>query len=237
MTQPNADERRLENYFSQWVANEAISEDALAELQQHPIWSQRIAAVMQMNAMAQQAEVEPVSVPKWQRTQGFEQHLKQPSWWQQQGMSFVALSFSIFACVVMLFDLRVNVTDGGINIATASTQQKQQLTQELTAEFTRLEQQNNQLIQTRLDNFQLNQQQSTAQLVSYVLNNSRLERQEDIQDVVEVFQQQRKDDLLYLKQQFNDISYQVRKVQHSNNQSDPDHNVSLNPNNLYITEE
>jgi len=55
--------------------------------------------------------------------------------------------------------------------------------------------------------------------VSYVLNNSRLERQEDIQDMVELIQQQRRDDLNYLKEQFSDINYNLRRAELRNQSS------------------
>ena len=201
------------------------------QLQLHPVWSERMLTFSQFNVLAQDAEIDPVVVPKWNKEQGFEQHLKQPSWWQIQGLSLTALTFSVFACVVMLFDLRLNVTEGSINLATNSYLQKQQIEQE----FAQLEKRNNELIQTRLDNFQANQQQNTAQLVNYVLNNSRVERQEDIQDMVSVIQQQREDDLLYLKQQFNDISYQIKRTRLSKTESKQ--NDSLHSTNSYITEE
>ena len=240
MTQHNVNETTLESNFNRWLDSQTseesqgqtLTEQELIELQMHPVWSERMLAFSSFNHLAEQSELNTEPVPKWNRDAGFEQNLQTPSWWQQQSMSLVALTFSIFACVVMLFDLRVSVTDGGVNIATADYLQKQQLEQE----FASLAQQNNDLIQTRLDNFQASQQQSTAQLVSYVLNNSRLERKEDIQDVVEVIQQQRKDDLLYLKQQFNDISYQMRKTQFSPRQGSSDKNVSLNDRDSFITE-
>lgn len=232
MTQHNVNDTKLEANFTRWLEGQTLTDNELAELNSHPIWSERMATFSNVNQLAEQAEFDAPPVPKWNRDQGFEQNLQQPSWWQQQSLSLVALTFSIFACVVLFFDLRISVTEGGVNIATADYLQKQQLHQE----FATLAQQNNELIQTRLDNFQASQQQSTAQVVSYVLNNSRIERQEDIQDVVKVIQQQRKDDLLYLKEQFSDINYQLRKTQFSPRHGGSDKNVSLNEPDTYITE-
>ncbi|NVK25686.1 MAG: hypothetical protein HWE10_12220, partial [Gammaproteobacteria bacterium] len=177
MTQHNDNEQVLESSFNDWLMGKDIPEQVLVQLQMHPVWSERMLAFSQLETMAEQASHEPINVPTWQKDQGFEQHLKQISWWQQQRLSLVALTFSVFACVIMLFDLRINLADGGMTIATADVLQKQKLEQQ----FANLAQQNNELIQTRLDNFQASQQQNTAQLVSYVLNNSRLERKEDIQ--------------------------------------------------------
>lgn len=215
MTQHNSNEQKLEHNFELWCLGKELSEADLVALQMHPVWSERMLAFASLETMAEQAELEQTKVPEWNRNAGFEQYLKQPSWWQTQGLSFAALTFSIFACAVILFDLRVNVSPAGVTIATASQLQQTKMEQQ----FAELAAKNNEQIQSRLDNFQSNQQQSTAQLVSYVLNNSRLERQEDIQDMVELIQQQRRDDLNYLKEQFSDINYNLRRAELRNQSS------------------
>ncbi len=212
MTQHNSNEQKLEHNFELWCSGQELDEKDLVDLQMHPIWSERMLSFRSLELMATQTEFEQVEVPKWNRNAGFEQYLQQPSWWQTQGLSLVAFTFSIFACVIMLFDLRVNMSESGFTIATANQVQKLEMEQQ----FAQLAEKNNQQIQTRLDNFQANQQQSTAQLVSYVLNNSRIERQEDIQDMVSLIQQQRRDDLDYLKQQFSDINYNLRRAEFNN---------------------
>lgn len=209
MTQHNANDNKLEHNFELWCSGKDLSESDLMELQMHPEWSERMLTFRNLENMAEQTEFEHVEVPNWNRDAGFEQYLTQPSWWQTQGVSFAALTFSIFACVVLMFDLRVDVSSSGMTIATANQIQNT----EMEKRFAELATKNNEQIQSRLDNFQANQQQSTAQLVSYVLNNSRLERQEDIQDMVELIQQQRRDDLIYLKEQFSDINYNLRRAE------------------------
>lgn len=209
MTQHNSNDNKLERNFELWCLGKDLTESDLMELQMHPEWSERMLTFRNLENMAEQADFEDVEVPNWNRDAGFEQYLKQPSWWQTQGLSFAALTFSIFACAVMMFDLRVDVSSAGVRIATASQIQNT----EMEKQFAELAAKNNEQIQSRLDNFQSNQQQSTAQLVSYVLNNSRLERKEDIQDMVELIQQQRRDDLIYLKEQFSDINYNLRRAE------------------------
>ena len=215
MTQHNSNEQKLERNFELWCMGKSLSETELMELQMHPVWSERMLSFSCIENMAEQAELEQVTVPNWNRNAGFDQYLRQPSWWRTQGVSFAALTFSVFACVVMLFDLRVQVSSSGVTVATASQMQKTEMNQQ----FAELAAKNNEQIQSRLDNFQANQQQSTAQLVSYVLNNSRLERQEDIQDMVELIQQQRRDDLNYLQEQFSDINYNLRRAEFRNKNS------------------
>lgn len=215
MTQHNSNNEKLASLFDMWSQGEPLTQEQQSQLDSDPIWSERMSVYSNMQNMAESAQFDDVAVPNWNRNAAFEQYLKQPSWWQNNGLSLVAMSFSIFACVVMLFDLRMNVSEAGVTIASAGQIQQQQMEQQ----FAKLAEENNQQIQNRLDNFQVNQQQSTAQLVSYVLNNSRLERQEDIQDMVELIQQQRKDDFNYLTQQFNDINYNLRRAQFRNNKS------------------
>lgn len=215
MTQHNSNDQKLERNFEQWCLGKEINEADLMDLQMHPVWSERMLSFSSIENMASQAEFEDVEVPSWNRNAGFDQYLRQPSWWQTQGLSFAALTFSIFACAVMLFDLRMDVSSSGVTIATAGQIQSA----EMEKQFSELAMKNNEQIQSRLDNFQVNQQQSTAQLVSYVLNNSRVERQEDIQDMVELIQQQRRDDLSYLKEQFSDINYNLRRAELKNQSS------------------
>ncbi|MDC2889892.1 hypothetical protein [Psychrosphaera algicola] len=75
---------------------------------------------------------------------------------------------------------------------------------------------NNEVINARMDDLSLKQQNDTAQLASYLVANSRLERKEDIEDVVRVIQQQRQDDMRYLRQQFSDVNYNIRLASQQN---------------------
>lgn len=200
---------QLERNFERWLSGDTLTEQELTQLKMHPTWSERMLAFNNMEMLAEQMNSESVDVPNWNKDAGFDQYLRQPSWWQSNGMAMTAMCFSIFACVVMLFDLRVNISEHGLMITSADQLQQQKL----SAEFDKLAKQNNEQIQTRLDNFQVNQQQNTAQMVSYILENSRAERKEDILDVVNLIQRQRVDDLDYLKQQFSDINYSIKSVE------------------------
>lgn len=203
---------KMEGYFERWLSGDELTEQELIQLKIHPLWSERMLAFNNMQGLAEQAQTESFEVPNWNKDAAFDQYLRKPSWWQSQGIAVTAMCFSVFACVVMLFDLRVNTSNDGLTIAS----QEQLQNKELSAEFAELARQNNELIQTRLDNFQLNQQKSTAQMVSYILDNSRAERKEDILDVVNLIQRQRVDDLDYLKEQFSEISYSIKSVEREN---------------------
>lgn len=231
MTQPNSTEKELEQNFNLWIEGHDLTEAQLTQLQMHPVWSERMLSMSSLNLLAEQAEAEPMHVPNWNKDQGFNEYLRQPSWWQSQGLSFAALTFSIFACFIMVFDIRVDVSDQGLRIASAEQIQNLQMEQQFAKLKQEMTTHNDQQIQNRLDNFQMNQQQSTAQLVNYILGNSRTERKEDIQQVVELLQQQRKDDMLFLRDQFSDMNYNLQKAQFTNR----DRNM-MNRNESQITE-
>jgi len=204
MTQPD-NEKSLQQLFDAWTAGQTLSEQEMFQLKMHPEWSERMHVFQQLDTMAQDADLE-ISVPSWNRDAGFEQYLAQPGWWQRQGMATVALCFSIFACFIMLFDVKLVQGEQGMQLVWSDAQQQQVLNEQ----FVELARSNNAQISQRLNEFQQMHKQNTAQMVSYVLENSRSERKEDIEDVVQMIQQQRTDDLDYLKQQFNDINYSIR---------------------------
>lgn len=209
MTQLN--DAQLGQLFENWTQGKSLSNEQLAALESDPTWSQRMTVQREMLNMAQTMEKD-IEVPKWRKSQGFDQYLAKPSWWQTQGLSLMAFSFSIIACVIMLFDARIVQSSDGTNLVWGEQAEQNALQDQ----FVQLAQQNYQLINSRMDELSQIQQSNTAQLVSYVMDNSRLERKEDIDAVVRVIQQQRKDDMLYLRQQFSDVNYNIRVAAQNN---------------------
>lgn len=212
MTQPN--ETNLAKLFDSWMEGKTLTSEELHSLQQDPVWSQRMAVHVEMLELADSMS-QSVEVPQWRKDKGFEQYLAKPSWWQNQGTSLVALSFSIFACLIMLFDVRLVNTNNGRELVINDQSQQSWLEQQ----FVQLAEQNNQFINSRMDDLIAKQQDDTAQLASYLVANSRLERKEDIADVVRVIQQQRQDDMRYLRQQFSDVNYNLRLASQQNNRN------------------
>jgi len=211
MTQPN-NEKSMQQLFDSWIEGESLSEQELFQLKMHPEWSLRMQTFERMAQMSAEAEGN-LDVPQWDKNAGFEQYLAKPSWWQTQGTATLALCFSIFACVIMLLDVKLVQGEQGMQLAWSEQQQQDVLNQQ----FVQLAKMNNDHINQRLNEFQQMHKQNTAQLVSYVLDNSRLERKEDIQDMVDMIQSQRNEDLSFLKQQFNDINYNLRLASRRNN--------------------
>lgn len=206
MTQPN--NKELEQWFEQWSVGLPLDDTQLKSLESSEKWFFRMKTHQQMVDMAEQMGAS-AKIPDWDRDKGFEQYLAKPSWWHRQGMSFVALSFSIFACLILLFDIRLSVTDGRAQLVSNNEEKQAWLQQQ----FVQLAQQNYNLINERMDDIKKTQMDDTAQLVSYVMANSRIERKEDIADVVRVIQQQRQDDMRYLRQQLSDVNYHLRVAQ------------------------
>lgn len=197
------DEQRLEQAFDAWTIGESVEESLLLELKMHPIWSQRMLTHESMMAFSSEQNVE---VPNWNRDAAFEQYLAKPSWWRQQGLSAAALCFSLVACAIMLFDVKMVTTEQGMQL-TFSNQQQTDLMNQQFLELARL---NNQVIDQKLSNFEQEQKDNTAQMVNYIMENSRDERGEEIADVVRMWQQQRNTDMQFLRDQFNDINYNIR---------------------------
>jgi len=198
------EDTRLEQLFERWLMAETLDESELLELKMHPVWSERMLAHQALSELSIGAD-ESLATPQWNRDAAFEQYLAKPSWWRQQGISAAALCFSLFACAIMLFDIKVMNSDQGAQL-TWSAQQQQQINQQ----FVELARINNQVIEEKLTSFEQEQKETTAELVSYILENSRDERKEDIADVVQMWQNQRNDDMQFLRQQFNDINYNIR---------------------------
>lgn len=224
------DEQKFALWFEQWLDTGELPEPQMAELMQHPIWSERVVASQQMSELAIQM-ADTGEVPDWNRNQGFEQHLAQPSWWQRQGMSAMALCFSIFACLVMVFDVKLVSTEQGMNLVWNEQQQNELLQQQ----FLQLAQMQDEYIDQRLTDYEQKQSEQTASLVNYVLDNSRTERKEDIADMVTVMQQQRQDDMRFLRQQFQDMNYNLRLVQRQNRNNELGYDVE--PETSLISEE
>jgi hypothetical protein len=206
MTQPNS--QQFEVIFDALLAGEPVSEEDYQSLLAEPEWAERVSTFESMSKLGQQAEQE-WQVPDWNRSAAFEQYLAKPSWWQRQGMSAAALCFSIFACAVMVFDLKVNFTSGELQIGHDQVAQQTWMQQE----FNQMALRNQQEIDQLLTNFEQKQNQNNAKLVNYVLDSSRSERREEITEFVQMLQQQRNDDMLYLKQEFQDINYNLRLAQ------------------------
>lgn len=209
MTQHN--DHHLSEWFDLWSQDEPLTEAQLASLRSDPIWAERMIIHQQMAELGQQMTKDS-QVPDWNRDQGFDQYLAKPSWWQRQGLSLVALSFSIFACLIMLFDVRLATTKHGTQLVKSGQIDQSWLEQQ----FVQLAEQNYALINQRMDDIKQTQQNDTAQLASYLMTNSRLERKEDIADVIAVIQQQRQDDMRYLRQQFSDVNYNLRLANQRN---------------------
>jgi len=213
MTQPNND-KALQQLFDAWIDGETLSEQELFQLKMHPEWSLRMQTFEQMESLGTRADSEEsFDLPNWDKNAGFDQYLAKPSWWQTQGTATLALCFSIFACVIMLFDVKLIHGEQGMQLVWSDQQQQEVLNEQ----FVQLAKMNNEQINQRLDKFQQLHKQNTAQMVSYVLENSRTERQEDIQDAVQMIQTQRSEDLDFLKQQFNDINYNIRLASRRSN--------------------
>lgn len=214
MTQPDT---HLETIFEQWLDGKRLTDSQLKELQDNPIWSARMEAcqALRQDALAMQSE----PAPKPNTAADFQRLWPNQSWWQRQGLAAMAMTFAIMSWGAMLFDVRITMTDQGLSIANVSDMQQQIMTRELDRMLATTAQQ----IGARLDDIERQQLSNTDDWAQYILANTRSERQEDLVTVLNNLQKLRADDMRYVKDQFDDLQYQLRLARtsrHSGNQTE-----------------
>lgn len=158
------------------------------------------------NRLSMQAqEYHPVAVPEWDRAGTFVKKEKPARWWQWQGLPVASMAFSLCAMVMVVSGFQVKVDDGALTISFNQFTDNQQVEQ---------------LVQKRLDEFKANQQQALAtyaqslqqqqldastQLTNYLLASSRKERREDFGEFIKFINEQRNEDQLFYARQLNQL--------------------------------
>ena len=212
------DQNRLEDLFSKWLSGEALSNSDLMLLRNDPEWADRMAVTAKLKAENEQFEAD-IDVPDWniehtftrQQTRHNARHQAPSNWWSQNGFSALAMTFSIFACSVLAFDLKVFWGDEGLTVMTGQ-QQKLAWQQEQQEMFnTQLESwvmQSREHIDETFASLEQRQAENTTRLANYLLENSRVERQEDLQRLAKAIQTQQQEDLNYIESEINRLQYQ-----------------------------
>ena len=194
-----------EQIFEQWLAGKLTTEQrqqAEVELAKEPVFKARMETARSMQHMADMATNEPA--PEWDRGGAFEEN-HQP-WWQWQGFPALSMAFSCAAIMLVLLRVELTMTNDGMLLSFAGSKNNSEKLVELVDERLNdfaLQQ------QVTLANFNADivaqQQQSNLQLASYILETSRQERKEDISDFVSYIGQQRKDDQLQQRIQYQQL--------------------------------
>lgn len=184
--------------FEQWLDGKKLSNAELQSLKASSHWSEQMQIVSSMQES--QAEMEKAGVPDWDINGTFVNHnpSRNTGFWQQNGLSLAAMTFSIAACGLLFFNMQHET-----NLA---TQQQQQL----TAQLNEWSQKNQQILASTIKKLQTQQTESSIKLANYLMENSRVERQEDLQRVVELIQSQREDDLRFVHAELSELQYQMQ---------------------------
>lgn len=150
-------------------------------------------------------------VPEWPRELTFRGHAEQRlRWWQRPFLPVASFACSALALLAIVSQLQVQVTEQGFNVHFGGGLTEQQLEAAVAARMTSYAAEQ----QLQMANYAANLREdfrddvaaANQQLVSYVLNTSRTERQEDMEDLIRYVNAQREDDQVYFAYQLSQVT-------------------------------
>lgn len=224
---PHNESVNLEGLFYAWLAGESLSKEQLNQLKNDSEWAERMQVAENMKFHNQQFE-SSVKTPEWDRVSTYTRSVvnQQKGWLQTTLVPSLAMTFSVFACVVMLFDINLVKQEGQWQVLTGSDYREQWQQEQQAAITTQINHQLDQKlndwyvqssahITNTFDKLETRQAENTTRLANYLLESSRAERQQDIQRVVHLLQSQQSEDLAYLEDEINRLQYQFRSANES----------------------
>ncbi len=209
--------------LAQFLANESKdeSEEAL---------KQRIHTA---NYIAHQADVmNDDEVPNWNRGAAFEQDKK--PWWQWQGLPVLSTGFSIFALLLVVFNVEFVVQDEGVLLSFGGQSNAQQEAKVAALVDLRLKEfasEQQVVLANYTSDIKVKQQESNLQLASYIFSTARQERTEDMNELIGYLVEQRKDEQLDQKIRFSQLEQKINRATYSN-----DKNTKFQPANWAVEE-
>ena len=194
--------------FEKWLEGETLSPSEMQQIKASADYAEQIAMIESMQSG--QAQMENTQVPKWDMDATFVDHsannktANQGQGWfgQFNGMSLAAMTFSVIACGLLLLNLN--------NMHAANEQQQQLIAQNIQQQLTQWSEHNQQVLTQTITTLQQQQQESSIKLANYLMENSRLERKEDLQRVVNIMQDQRQEDLRFVHAELSDMQYKLQ---------------------------
>lgn len=198
-----------EQLFSKWTATELNHQ----EQQQFEIWckeDEEFAARVAVHGRLQSLtdNYEPQDVPDWDPGALFETPEKTP-WWQWRGLSAASFAMSVFAVLLVTFQIEVTINDGSMTISFAGANQQQkieQLVNDKIIEYAKLQETS---FSEKSEILQQQQMQMNTQLASYLLDTSRTERREDFAELIKHVNQQRADDQVFYARQITRLKTDI----------------------------
>lgn len=165
---------------------------------------------IQQTADATQAE----RVPEWPRELTYRGYAEQRvRWWQRPFLPVASFACSALALLAIVSQLQVQVTEQGFNVHFGGSLTEQQLQAAVAERMTTYAAEQ----QLQMANYAANLREdfrddvaaANQQLVNYVLNTSRNERQEDMEDLIRYVNAQREDDQVYFAYQLSQVTDQL----------------------------
>jgi len=209
-------EQQKQLLFELWLEDKLTPEQQQAFVQlcaQEPEWEQK--ANLAGEIQQQAASYHEHEVPKWDAAATFAADKKQP-WWSWSGLPAMAFATSMLAIVMVVARVEIQLIDKGLSISFAgsSEQQLQQLVEQKLQNF---QQQQQNLLVSYSQDLRDAQLQTNTELSRYLIDSSRSERREDFAELIKYVNQQRSDDQLFYARQINKLQQQVL----DNPQQDP----------------
>jgi len=144
-----------------------------------------------------------VNVPEWNRAAGFEKsQMNNPkSWWQWQGLPVLSMSFSIFAILLVIFNVNVQFNQNKLlvsfghnsNLSNENYLTKTQVDEKITTVLQQFASEQQLVLANFNADLRNKQQQNNLQLANYLLSTSRKERKEDISDFIAYVNEQNRE--------------------------------------------
>ncbi|WP_068545634.1 anti-sigma factor family protein [Thalassotalea crassostreae] len=200
-----------EKQFQLWLDGKLDAEQAVQfeqSIEDNAELKQRLAMAryleQQVHCIAQE------DVPAWDRESTFSTD-KSP-WWQWQGLPVLSFTSSVFAIMLVIFNVQFISTEQGY--AVNFGHQEQQTAKDVN---TLIEQQlgdfakEQQVVMTNfVSDLKQSQTDNNLKLASYLMSTTRQERQQDISAVVKFVNEQRDDDLLDQKLRLQKLEYNLQ---------------------------
>ena len=183
--------------FEAWLAGKITASECEQQLDPQSEWLERFhtAQILQRQAkapfFAPVPEIDTMSIfaQQWQRP------AKSSNWWPK-----LSVAFSVLALVVSLSPLELQMQDSGLTLSWCGGQQMQQQQLETLLASYRKEQQD--YLQTQLQNTQQQQASQLILLKDYLTEQQTKERRTDMLELVEYLNQQRQSDWHYWQENY-----------------------------------
>lgn len=186
-----------EQLFSKMLAGELTQSEQ--EEFEHSIhddeeWLGRIAMAKQLQH--QSKCFDELAVPNWDRSSMMESN-QQTSWWHWKGLPVMSFALSTFAIALVLLKIEINVQNDGLMISFANKEnQQRQIEQLVDAKLTQFAQEQQVVMANYMTEVVMSQKDSNLQMAGYILEATRKERNQDLENITSYINDVRSEDAL-----------------------------------------